>query len=109
MTGAQIKQVLNEQFENGDRKLEVAGIYYTYNQQGIKEVYLQSTQQPLEQHKLYNIVVNDFLIGGKDQYPTFKKAINKKTISIDTEIFIEYLQEIKNIDSTYRSRAIFSK
>nr|WP_256595783.1 5'-nucleotidase C-terminal domain-containing protein [Kurthia zopfii] len=45
LTGAQIKQVLNEQFENGDRKLEVAGIYYTYNQQGIKEVYSQLTSK----------------------------------------------------------------
>lgn len=109
LTGAQIKQILNEQFDNGDRKLEVAGIYYTYNQQGVKEVYLQSTEQPLESQKRYNIVVNDFLIGGKDQYPTFKKAINKKTIAIDTEIFIEYLQHIKKVDSTYKSRAIFVK
>lgn len=106
MTGSQIHSVLAAQFNNGDRKLEVAGLHYTYNNKGIVDIFVDGSNSPLELGKTYNVVINDYLSGGKDNYDAFKKAKNVKTIAIDTDIFIEYLIKLKTIDSTYSSRAI---
>lgn len=109
MTGAQVKKVLNEQFNNGDRKLEVAGLHYTYNTDGVIDVFIGQTDEKIDPTKTYNIVLNNYLSGGKDNYGTFKKATGLKTIDMDTEIFIEYLKTIKSYNSEYSSRATLIK
>lgn len=109
MTGAQVKQVLNEQFNNKQRKLEVAGLHYTYNKDGVVDVFVGETAQKIDMTKTYNLVINNYLSGGKDNYDTFKKAKNLVTIDMDTEIFIAYLEKIKTYDSNYISRAIFAQ
>lgn len=106
MTGNQIKEALNSQFNNGTRTLEVAGLHYTYNDRGIVDIFVDSTNTSLDLQKTYNVVINDFLSGGKDNFSVFKQAKNLKTIAIDTDIFIEYLTKLKMIDAHYTSRAV---
>lgn len=105
MTGEQVRAVLNQQFNNGNRKLDVAGLHYTYNSKGVVDVFIGNGTEKIKEDTTYNVVINNFLSGGKDNYPSFTKATGLKTIAIDTDIFIEYLKKIGTYDAKYVSRA----
>lgn len=107
MTGSQVKKVLNEQFNNGQKKLDVAGLHYTYNDKGVVDVFIGQSNERIVANKTYKVVINNYLSGGKDNYAIFKKATDLKTIDMDTDIFISYLEKIKNYSGDYTSRAIF--
>lgn len=105
MTGEQVRSVLNQQFSNGNRKLDVAGLHYTYNSNGVVDVFIGNGTDKIQDDATYNVVINNFLSGGKDNYLTFTKATGLKTIAIDTDIFIDYLKKMKTYDANYVSRA----
>lgn len=107
LTGAQITQVLNEQFSGG-RGLEVAGLHYTYNDKEIVDVFVgdKSSSEKIVANKSYTVVLNNYLTGGGDNFPTFTKLKNSEIIGIDTDTFIDYLKAMKNVPTAYTPRSV---
>lgn len=107
LTGAQITHVLNEQFSGG-RGLEVAGLHYTYNDNEIVDIFVgdASSTEKIVAKKSYTIVLNNYLAGGGDNFPTFTKLQNSEIVGIDTDTFIDYLKTTKNIPTAYTPRSV---
>ncbi|MFF2488665.1 bifunctional metallophosphatase/5'-nucleotidase [Microbacterium sp. NPDC058062] len=95
LTGAQIKQILNEQWTapntGSNRKiLQVSdGFSYTYSGTTLGAVTLNG--QPLVDTTTYRVVTNNFLAGGGDGFPTFLQAQNVYYGGLDIDAFSAYL------------------
>jgi 2',3'-cyclic-nucleotide 2'-phosphodiesterase (5'-nucleotidase family) len=102
MTGAQIKELLKEQWGGGSttkpqpntvanpKILQVsAGFAYTYTSGSLGEVALNGT--PLVDSQSYRIVTNNFLSDGGDGFPAFTEATNKYFGGLDINAFADYL------------------
>ncbi|MDT1997570.1 hypothetical protein CKN82_00090 [Carnobacterium divergens] len=122
MTGAQIENVLNEQYdEDGKYFLQLSGLRYTYTETDDPTVpykvhqIVKENGEPLDPNGTYRVVINDFLFGGGDGFKTFTGAKLIGAIDSDTDTFINYFkaQEAagKTISAavdgrkTYRSQA----
>ncbi|MGM0216943.1 5'-nucleotidase C-terminal domain-containing protein [Enterococcus sp. AZ126] len=99
MTGAQVEQVLNEQYDEEERYfLQISGLSYTYvatedKNQPFKVQDMQTKEgTPIQADKTYLVVVNDFLFGGGDGFSGFTNASFVNAIKPDTETFIEYIE-----------------
>ncbi|MFJ8261866.1 bifunctional metallophosphatase/5'-nucleotidase [Rummeliibacillus sp. NPDC094406] len=99
MTGANIKEAINQQFTGG-YGLEVSGLHYTYNAKGVVDVFVGNTEEKIDPTKSYNVVINDFIAGGGDNFPAFKTATNEQIIEIDTDAFINYLSSVKHVEAS---------
>ncbi|MBO0469025.1 5'-nucleotidase C-terminal domain-containing protein [Enterococcus sp. DIV0242_7C1] len=99
MTGAQIQQVLNEQYDEEERYfLQISGLKYTFaetrdaNQPyAVKEMY-KSDGTPIQAEQPYLVVINDFLFGGGDGFSSFTESRLVNAIQPDTETFISYIE-----------------
>jgi 5'-nucleotidase len=95
LTGAQIKQLLNEQWSGANsptskKILQVsAGFAYTYSGTTLGAVTLNG--QPLVDTTTYRVVTNNFLAGGGDGFPTFLQAGNVYFGGLDIDAFAAYL------------------
>ncbi|MBO0439751.1 5'-nucleotidase C-terminal domain-containing protein [Candidatus Enterococcus ikei] len=99
MTGAQVEQVLNEQYDEEERYfLQISGLTYTY-------IKTEDKKQPFKVHEMfkkdgtpiqadqtYLVVINDFLFGGGDGFSGFTGAKLVNAIQPDTETFIGYIE-----------------
>ena len=104
MTGQQIYDVLNQQYDEGQKYfLQMSGLKYTYTDNDTKDpevpfkvvkVYKDNGEE-LNLTANYTLVVNDFLYGGGDGFSVFKKAKLIGAINPDTEVFIEYLTDLE--------------
>jgi 5'-nucleotidase len=96
LTGAQIKQLLTEQFPRpgvtSARILQVSeGFSYTWSADGtISNVELNG--DVVEDGTSYRIVTNNFLSDGGDGFPTFKAGQNKYFGGLDIDAFADYLE-----------------
>lgn len=99
MTGAQIEQVLNEQYDEEERYfLQISGLNYTYvatEDKGqpfkVREMF-KADGTPIQSEQTYLVVINDFLFGGGDGFSTFTGANLVNAIQPDTETFIGYIE-----------------
>ncbi|MGX7245754.1 5'-nucleotidase C-terminal domain-containing protein [Enterococcus quebecensis] len=99
MTGAQIHQVLNEQYdEEGRYFLQISGLAYTYVATGdqnqpfeVREMH-KTDGTPIQADQTYLVVINDFLFGGGDGFSGFTGAKLVNAIQPDTETFIGYIE-----------------
>jgi 5'-nucleotidase len=106
MTGAQIRGLLEQQFErpdpsHGPAMLQVSsGLQYGWDDtlpKGRKVVAgsIRINGQPLDESKNYRVVANNFLAEGADGFPMFAEATNKHdTHIVDLDAFIALL--VKN-------------
>ncbi|MBO0472438.1 5'-nucleotidase C-terminal domain-containing protein [Enterococcus ureasiticus] len=99
MTGAQVEQVLNEQYdEEGRYFLQISGLSYTYvptedpNQPFKVQDMHKKDGTPIQADQTYLVVINDFLFGGGDGFSGFTGANLVNAIKPDTETFIEYIE-----------------
>lgn len=111
MTGTQIKQVLNEQYDQAEQYfLQVSGLKYTYKTTG-------NSEQPYEVNKVYKangdelvptqsylVVINDFLYGGGDGFSSFTQAKLVNAIKPDTETFIEFIESKEQAGETIEGK-----
>ena len=103
MTKDQIIEALNEQYdENQAYYLQVSGLHYTYTDQNdpnqpykVVDVY-DANNQPLDPNKTYNVVINDFLNGGGDDFSVFKNTKMVGIVGPDTDAFINYITDMTN-------------
>lgn len=103
MTGQQIYDVLNQQYKNlsnhGSGYLLVAGLKYDFTssndpQQSFKVIKVYGNDgQPIDLHKTYNVVINDFLKGGGDHFDEFKVAKQVGTAGVDSDVFVKYIED----------------
>lgn len=96
MTGAQVKAAINDQFIGG-YGLEMSGLNYTFNTDGVIDVFVNG--EKIDPTKTYKAVINDFIMGGGDKFVTFKDAKFIEFIGVDTDIFINYIEKLKHVDS----------
>lgn len=97
LTGAQIKQLLNEQWSGknaGDPKiLQVSkGFAYSYSGTTLQQVTLNGV--PLDDDASYRVVTNNFLQGGGDGFPTFTEGTDVYYGGQDIDAFANYLSGI---------------
>ena len=105
MTGEQIEQVLNEQYQGkGLYNLQIAGLTYNYiktedeNQPfKVKGIY-KTDGTPIQMTQVYRVVINDFLLGGGDGFAGFTKAMVVDTMQSDTDTFISYIEAKEAVD-----------
>jgi len=96
LTGAQIKQVLNEQWSGanagtGRKILQVnAGFNYSYSGTTLGAVTVNG--QPLVDTQTYRVVTNNFLQGGGDGFATMAKGTNVYYGGLDIDAFANYLE-----------------
>lgn len=99
MTGTQIEQVLNEQYDEEERYfLQISGLTYTYvatddPDQPFKVNDMHKKDgTPIQADQSYLVVINDFLFGGGDGFSGFTGANLVNAIQPDTETFISYIE-----------------
>ncbi|MBQ0139551.1 MAG: bifunctional metallophosphatase/5'-nucleotidase [Kurthia sp.] len=97
LSGAQVKAAINDQFIGG-YGLEMAGLNYTFNENGVVDIFVNG--EKIDETKTYKAVINDFLLGGGDKFPTFIDTKVVQFLGIDTDIFIDYIEKTKTIDSS---------
>ncbi|MGR6898164.1 bifunctional metallophosphatase/5'-nucleotidase [Rummeliibacillus sp. BSL5] len=105
MTGANIKEAINQQFTGG-YGLEVSGLHYTYNSKGVVDVFVGDTSEKIDPAKTYSVVINDFIATGGDNFKAFTTATNDKTIEVDTDAFINYLKGKQTIEEPTEVRNV---
>lgn len=101
MTGAQIKAALNQQYDE-DQKfyLQIAGLKYVYTDQADPNQPYRVVSMtkddgtPLKDAESYNVVINDFLAGGGDNFTAFKDLPVVGIVGQDTESFIDYITDM---------------
>ncbi|QBO36127.1 bifunctional metallophosphatase/5'-nucleotidase [Periweissella cryptocerci] len=112
MTGAQIRQVLNQNFKAENRNLQFAGLKYTVDTAefaksvvaggldtngkqvtAVKDIYTNAGQK-LDENKTYNVAINDFLWGGGDGYSGFKGTQLVESVGVDTDFFSTYFSDM---------------
>jgi len=99
MTGSQIEQVLNEQYDEEERYfLQISGLTYTYvatdNKEQpfkVQEMYEKDGTR-MQAEQAYQVVINDFLYGGGDGFAGFTQATLVNAMQPDTETFIGYIE-----------------
>jgi 5'-nucleotidase len=103
LTGAQLKAVLEQQFDNPapgrQRILQIsAGFTYTYDLKkpgGEKVMKMQLHGQTIEPTALYRIVVNSFLAEGGDRFTVLRNGTDRLGGALDLETFQSYLQAME--------------
>lgn len=102
MTGQQIYDVLNQQYDDDLYFLQMSGIKYTYTdatpgESGFpKYRVLNATKEdgtPIDPNATYKLVINDFLYGGGDGFTAFTGAKLIGAIDPDTEVFVNYIKD----------------
>ncbi|WP_321387596.1 bifunctional metallophosphatase/5'-nucleotidase [uncultured Enterococcus sp.] len=99
MTGTQIEQVLNEQYDEEEKYfLQISGLSYTFVKtdnadQPFKVWEIKDSEgNVLKADQTYNVVINDFLFGGGDGFSGFTQAKLVDAMQPDTETFIGYIE-----------------
>ena len=103
MTGAAIKDVLEQQFDNigpgQDRMLQVSrGFTYTYDRTRPANRRVDADSLSIDGNRVsprqrYRIAINEFIASGGDNFSAFSKAADEVTIGNDLDIFTSYLQK----------------
>lgn len=101
MSGQQIVDALNQQYDNGQNYfLQISGLRYTYIDSEnpllvyeVKDVYTENGEF-LDLNATYQVVINDFLFGGGDEFSAFTGATLIGAIDPDTETFVQYLKDL---------------
>jgi 5'-nucleotidase len=108
MTGAAIKDVLEQQFDNigpgQDRMLQVSrGFAYSYDRtrlvnQRVDAASITIQGNRVEARQRYRVVINEFIASGGDNFSGFTKATGEVTVGNDLDIFASYLQKHSPVD-----------
>ena len=101
MTGAQIKEVLEQQFI-GDRNRIMGvsrGFSYTWDNARPKgdKVIAESIKLngvTIKPNEAYRVIANSFLAGGSDGFSTFLKGIDRRVGLLDVEVLVNYLSSL---------------
>jgi 5'-nucleotidase len=101
MTGAQIYQVLEQQFPGAfgqtvQRIMKTSGFHYTWNAAnpaGSKIVEVDIAGVPIDLNATYSVTCNNFMATGGDGFTTFTQGTNQVGGPIDLDVLIDYVKE----------------
>jgi 2',3'-cyclic-nucleotide 2'-phosphodiesterase (5'-nucleotidase family) len=99
LTGAQVKEALEQGVGPGGRAVQVSGLTFGYDPAAprgsrVREVRLEDGE-PLDPEGVYSVVVNDFMWGGGDQFAVFKDAQTaEETYTVDIEAFVDHVSSL---------------
>jgi 5'-nucleotidase len=113
-TGAQIKQILEQQFDNPsagqDRVLQVSrGFTYSYNRSAaagsrVDASTIRLAGAPIVPTQSYRVAMNNFLFGGGDNFTTFRSCTSPLGGEIDLDVLVRYFQQKSPIAPGARDR-----
>ncbi len=115
MTGAQLLQVLEEQWSADPavipRVLKTSGLYYEWDPArpaGHRVVLACDAQhRPLRATSTYRVAVNDFLVGGGDDFKTFGPLPVAQVGPLDIEAFDSYVATLHGEITAPKGQRIF--
>jgi 5'-nucleotidase len=103
MTGARIKDVLEQQFDNiapgQDRMLQVSrGFSYAYDRTAPRSRRVDAASMTINGHRIvpgrhYRVAVNEFIANGGDNFHSLAGGIDVTTIGLDLDVLMEYFSK----------------
>src|SRR5215210_2287235 len=111
LTGAQVKQVLEQGASGQFGMVQVSGLRFTYNPSlpvgsCVTSVTVKATGQPLDPAANYRVVTNDFMYNGGDNYTMFKQGTNPVNYSDQVlyDVLSGYFQQFSPINQQIEGR-----
>ncbi|MDM5187732.1 bifunctional metallophosphatase/5'-nucleotidase [Bacillus sp. DX4.1] len=98
LSGKEIRNILQEQWKEETRMLQISGIRYTWKNKIIQSISLEDGT-PLQEDRIYSVTVNSFLANGGDKFMTFKTGRNRTEGPTDQEAFANFIRSISRIDT----------
>lgn len=101
MTGAQIKEILEQGFSLERGMIQVSGLKVVYNLKdpvGQRLVNLEIGGNPVDDAKIYRVATNSFIAQGGDLYQTFLKTKQTDAGGLLSEVVMQYLKNKKVIN-----------
>ncbi|KEK23703.1 bifunctional metallophosphatase/5'-nucleotidase [Bacillus gaemokensis] len=98
LSGAEIRNALQEQWKEETRMLQILGIHYTWKNHTIQTISLDDGT-PLHDDQIYSVVVNSFLANGGDKFMTFKLGKNRTEGPTDQESFANFIRSVTHINT----------
>ncbi|WP_459501581.1 bifunctional metallophosphatase/5'-nucleotidase [Bacillus sp. C1] len=98
LSGKEIRNVLQEQWKEETRMLQVSGIRYSWKNNLIQSISLENGT-PVQDNQTYSVVANSFLANGGDNFITFKTGRNRIEGPTDQEAFANYIRSISHINT----------
>ncbi len=106
LTGQQIKDGLNQQWQNPEHImfLQISGFTYTYvdgskvkncpNKYCVQDVFLEDGKTKMDMNKTYKVAMNEFLTAGGDGFTAFANKKLVRNDSVDSEMFANYIEKL---------------
>lgn len=94
LTGAQLKQLLEQQFLNADMLSPAAGFAFTFDPArpvGDRIVAASLDGKPIEPAAAYRVVTNSFMASGGDNYSLLTQGTDRRDVGIDLDALESYL------------------
>jgi 5'-nucleotidase len=94
LTGAQLKQVLEQQFSNAQLLSPSAGLAFTYDPArplGQRLVSAILDGKSIDPAGSYRVVANSFMASGGDNYSVLLKGSDRKDVGVDLDALEAYL------------------
>ncbi|MBI3649513.1 MAG: 5'-nucleotidase C-terminal domain-containing protein [Acidobacteria bacterium] len=109
MTGAQIKEVLEQGFSLERGLIQVSGLKAIYDlSQPVKQrlIEAQINGEPLDDRRVYRVATNSFLAQGGDLYHTFLQTKQTDVGGLLSEIVMKYLRQHGEIQAPKMGRLL---
>jgi len=109
MTGAQIREVLEQGFTLERGMIQVSGLRAVYDRKrpaGRRLLELEIGGRPVDDAKTYRVATNSFLAEGGDLYQTFLRAKPIQRGGLLSEVVMEYLRKQKEIEPPRLGRLV---
>ena len=108
MTGAQIKALLEQQFQGGNGVLQISASL-TYDRSasapaGSKISNIKINGVPLDLAATYRVTTNNFLAGGGDNYTVFNEGTNRFVGEIDLDALARYIEFLGTVNPGPQNR-----
>ncbi|WP_445492686.1 bifunctional metallophosphatase/5'-nucleotidase [Niallia sp. 03133] len=120
LTGQQIKDGLNQQWQNPEHImfLQISGFTYTYvdgskekdcpNKYCVQDVFLEDGKTKIDMNKTYKVAMNEFLTAGGDGFSAFAKNKLLRNDGTDSDMFANYIEKLsaegKKVEATVEGR-----
>lgn len=99
LTGAQVKQVLEQGASGQHGMVQVSGLRFTYDPfqpvgSRVTSITVAANKSPIDPSTHYRVVTNDYMFGGGDNYTTFKQGTNPVDYSAEllSDALVGYLK-----------------
>ena len=112
LSGAQIRQILEQNASSTHQKLQVSGLTVRYDltqPAGRQAAEIEVGGQPLEDVRTYRMATNDFLAAGGDAYTTFKAGANLVYGELVRDVFSAYLERKSPVRPQIENRIEITK